>query len=270
MTKKTITKIFPIKAMAPKPGDQQDVTSADAYHFCVGSVLGDGSISKNDFNLEIQSKSYTYLKWKRDIANSLGLISIHATNETSWEFKLKECTVKIPATVKKHKFKGKNRDESNKQKKYYYGFSFVTRALFRDPLWRGSFYKKLPQPRGRVTHRKCLPSNIKELFWSDFALAIWYLDDGTYDPAKKTVRISAGEWNEVECSWMVNCLYENFNIKATYYKSHDTPHHFYVNRESYSEFYKRVIPTINDFRKCYPKADISTGIENKLRLKENP
>lgn len=255
--------ILPLEAKKPRAGDSKNVTSADAHHFAVGSILGDGSISKRDLNLEIESKSATFATWKRDLAKDLGLISVHAKDTTSWELKIAGKKIRLPLTVKNHSLK----KTSNTTKRYYRSFSFVTRSVFYDAQWRDSFYEPLPNPKRGKEFRKKVPSNIKELFWSDFALAIWYLDDGTFDPQKGTARLAAGEWTESECELMQECLKDNFNLTTSLYKSNGVPHHFYVKVDSYPEFYKRIKPTIDKLLAAYPKAGISTGLIGKMRLK---
>ena len=82
-----------------------------------------------------------------------------------------------------------------------------------------------------MKYRKSLPADLKDYFWGDLALAIWFLDYGWYDPQKKTVRFSCGEWTRSECAIMVECLKDNFNLDAVVYsmESSDspikTPHH---------------------------------------------
>ena len=65
---------------------------------------------------------------------------------------------------------------------------------------------------------------------------------------------------------MQDCLLANFNVEAQLYLSNGIPHHFYVNRSSYKEFYDRVRPTLDAFLVAYPKAVHSTGIQSKVRL----
>lgn len=254
--------VLPLYALNPQKGDPLDVTSEKAHHFAVGSVLGDGSINKRDLNLEISSKSLTYALWKRDVAKSLSLISVRAQPVTKWRLKLANCEVKLPVTVKEHGLKV----TSKTNKKFYRSFTWNTRAVFYDKRWRESFYTLSPNPTKSKEFRKSLPNNIKDLFWSDFALAIWYLDDGTYNPSQKAVVIAASEWTGAECKLMQECLKENFNLNFRVYYSKGIPHQFFLEPSDYPAFYKLVKPTIDDLLKAYPAAECSTGLTKKLRL----
>jgi hypothetical protein len=56
---------IPIFARKPKKGECKNILSIEAYHFSVGSALGDGSIHKRDFCVEIEQRSASYTLWKR-------------------------------------------------------------------------------------------------------------------------------------------------------------------------------------------------------------
>jgi hypothetical protein len=140
---------------------------------------------------------------------------------------------------------------------------FATRALF-DQEWRDLFYIKKESP-GRATFRKRIPENISEFFWGDLALAIWFLDDGWYDFQKETVRFSTEEWPRDECEILKECLKTNFNLNVKVYPITGKPHHLFLEKESYPEFYRRVAPYIkDDFEKKYPRYSANEKMKNKV------
>lgn len=262
MTTEKIVKHLKLFAKRPKVGDSKEITDPKAYHFALGNILGDGSIHKQYKLLEIEQKSATYAFWKRNKAIEHGLISIHSNSLHTFRFASK--TVQLPLTVKNHKVKLINRNKTKKP--FYRSFSFSCRAVFHDPNWRDFFYEKVSN-RGNKQYRKKLPGNIKDLFYSPYALAIWYLDDGFYDLNKNTVRLSVGEWTRTECLWMQECLEQNFGIQTSVYSSGGVPHHLYVKLNSYAQFYSHVNPTVQELLRAHPKAYLSEGLKTKVRLK---
>lgn len=241
-------KMLPIFARRPIRGEKAEITEMEPFHLCIGSVLGDSTISKRDFNMEMEQKSPTFACWKKNLCIQYGLRVEKMTDKFhTFQFG----GVSLPFTVKRHK------------KKRYRGFSFLTRALFSEQ-WRSLFYKKLRNPKGFVEYRKRIPPNIKEYFWGDLALAIWFLDDGWYDHAKKTIRVSTGEYPIRECKILSKCLKQNFNLQTQIYPLTGKPHHFYLSPSSYEEFYKRVSPILKQLAAVYPKYPKSPGMKNKV------
>jgi LAGLIDADG DNA endonuclease family len=167
------------------------------------------------------------------------------------------------------KRKSKEKDADSVSLKSYRSFAFNSRAMFHDPRWRELFYAE--EEKGRVKYRKSLPADLKDYFWGDLALAIWFLDDGWYDPPKKTVRFSCGEWTRSECAIMVECLKDNFNLDAVVYPMESsesptkTPHHFYIKPQCYAEFSKRVEPFLKKLESLaeFPKYRQSISMKNK-------
>jgi hypothetical protein len=149
-------------------------------------------------------------------------------------------------------------------------FYFGTRCLYSNPLWRGLFYKRLAVPvkdkGGRQKEfRKAIPNNLKDYFWGDLALAIFFFDDGWYDWQKETVRFSAGECPRQECEILVECLTTNFNLECEIYPLTGDPHHIFVKKTHYPEFYRRVLPVYEDFRQAFPRYDaVNSAMKNKV------
>nr|YP_009184759.1 putative LAGLIDADG homing endonuclease [Jenufa perforata]ALO62912.1 putative LAGLIDADG homing endonuclease [Jenufa perforata] len=159
----------------------------------------------------------------------------------------------------------KKKDKKTEEIKQYRGFAFSTRALFRKK-WRDLFYVPLVG-KGKRKYRKQIPKSIKSYFWGNLALTIFFLDDGWYDSKKKTVRLSTGEWSRQECEWLTDCLLKNFNLQTKIYPLTGNPHHIYIKRNSYNEFYRRVNPFLEKFARDFPKYPLSLSMKNRVLVK---
>lgn len=242
------------------------ITNIDAFHFSVGSVLGDGSIHQKRHTLDIEQRSAHFAMWKRGIAVDTGLIADHHI-KGNYKKKLKlaegEIVIHLPLT-----WKGRVQNNGpNGKAVYRRSWAFTTRALYHDPQWRTFFYKekvgKNVRP-GKIQYRKGVPNNIKEYFWGDLALAIFYLDDGWYDGQKKTARFSTGEFKREECGYLVECLKDNFDIEGVVYPKTGKPHHIFVKRTSYSKLYFRVYPFFLDLQEKHPRYALNKAMKNKV------
>lgn len=69
-------KTIPIAQLHPS-FKKPSITNIDAFHFTVGSILGDGSIHKERHTLDIEQRSARFAMWKRGIAIDTGLIADH-------------------------------------------------------------------------------------------------------------------------------------------------------------------------------------------------
>lgn len=58
-------------------GEVINITSKNAFHFSIGSILGDGGIHKKRRTLNIEQRSARFAMWKRGIAIDTGLIANH-------------------------------------------------------------------------------------------------------------------------------------------------------------------------------------------------
>ena len=94
---------LPLFGKKPLSGDPLTITDKNAYHFVIGSVLGDGYISKSNFNLEMEQKSVTYAFWKRTLAKEYVLIGVNSTKLYEISFMGKKAY--LPLTMKKHHVK---------------------------------------------------------------------------------------------------------------------------------------------------------------------
>lgn len=262
---------IPIYALKPPEDEPRELDDLETYHFAIGSVLGDGSIIKRDFYMQFEQKSPTLALWKRNFCLKKGLITPRLVLPPREVLKLAHgsLTISLPIRMKKRKSKNSALGASlhPDSAKNYRSFAFNSRAMFHDPRWRSLFYVK--EEKGRVKYRKSLPADLKDYFWGDFALAVWFLDDGWYDRRKKTVRFACGEWTRSECDIMVECLKDNLNLDAVVYPLESTksptktPHHFYVKPKCYAEFVKTVEPFLKKLEAEFPKYRQSISMKNK-------
>lgn len=253
--------------IGPHPSRKKPIiTNLDAYHFSIGSILGDGSIHLNNHNLQIEQRSAHFAMWKRGIAMDTGLIPDHSSKgnyKKKWKLAHGQIILQLPLTMKGRMQK----NGPGKKAVYRRGWAFTTSALYHDPKWRNLFYKektdKFAKP-GKVEYRKSLPPDIKDYFWGNLALAIFYLDDGWYDWEKKTARFSTGEFTREECELLVDAFKVNFNIDSVVYPKTGKPHHIFIKRTSYPEIYHRVYPFVADLSKKHPRYALNKAMKNKV------
>jgi hypothetical protein len=243
MTKKTIP-IF-AKRSSEQP---TEILSEEAYHFSVGSLLGDATLSAKDKNMEWEQRSPTFALWKRNKCLQYGLIT-KIIPSSPFQIKFaNNLIIQLPLRLKVIPAK------KNSKYQIYRSAYFSTRAMYHAKEWRELFYtEKTGQQVGRVKYRKQIPPNISEYFWGNYALAIWFLDDGWFDWQKHTVRFSTEEWPREECEYLVKCLKTNFNLDSVVYPKTGKPHHIYVHPNSYEQFFNCVKSTLNDFEQAYPR-----------------
>jgi hypothetical protein len=234
----------------------------EAYHFAIGSILGDGGIPKgdNECYIEWEQNSPTFVYWKLELCLRFGLITSRKENQ----YKILNCDSNSEKAIS-FPFRMKVRPSKvNSKKKIYRSFYLATRSLFSSE-WRSLFYKEKNDTSKRAKYRKCIPANIADYFWGDLALAIWFLDDGWFHHKNKTACFSLEEWPIEECEYLKDCLKTNFGLDTHIMTSNNEPHHIYVLKESYSNFYNRVKPFINDdFRLKYPRYFANHTMKNKI------
>jgi hypothetical protein len=250
-----------------------------AFHFAVGSILGDAHLHRTYGHMEWEHRSATFALWKWNLIKELGLVyKANPKGETLYFGDGNGGKVKVlyPLPFKVVNTKTRHKTQKNPSKyAIYRSIRLSTSSLFRvDPKWREKFYcfklDKNGEPllllkKNALQYRKRIPLDIQSYFWDDFALAIWFLDDGWFIPNKHTVAFSTEEWPREEVDILIDCLYKNFNIKSVCYpKNSSNPHHIYVYPRSYAEFYRRVYPTLEDLRVKYPRYAISKSMQHKI------
>lgn len=263
--------------LRPGKGESKDLREPKAFHFAVGSVLGDGAISQRDYCLEIEQASPTFALWKRNLAEKFGLVKPkYPRSKKILKLANGKIAINLPLTWKFSKKKKSPLVKSEPvpvRRPFSRGFSFTTRPFFHED-WRNTFYVKKVTHRGkpitknvRNQYRKRIPPNIKDYLYDNLALGIWFFDDGWFNWEKNTVCLSTGEWTREECELMRQCLKENFNLDVIIYPLTGQPHHFHVKKHSYPEFYKRVLPLYEEFVQAHPRYAQNTNMRNKVLMK---
>ena len=236
--------------------------NTEGFHFSVGSILGDGSINHHTYMMHFEQRSARFLYWKRRICLETGILKQDRPKQFGKTLKLAKGTIEIrlPFT-----WRTKIRNNGpNKTLAFRRSWGFTTTALYHDPKWRELFYIPTENATSRSRFRKRIPPDIKDYFWGDLALAIFFLDDGWYDGQKRTVRLSTGEFRQEECKLLVDCLKENFGLDGTVYSSSGKPHHIFIKKTSYPEFFRRVKPFVSDLTKDHPRYALNNAMKNKV------
>jgi hypothetical protein len=251
---------------------QKQITSLEAYHFAIGSILGDGGIPLTGPYLEIEQKSPSYMDWKYKKCLGYGLIS--RTNRKTF-----------PPIICLSKGQGKGKIEiklpfkmvirppkQGSKQNVYRTFKFETSSYFSFG-WRAKFYKlRTPDPTKpipRQKYRKAIPDDIADYFWGDLALAIWYLDDGWFNWQKRSYCFSTEEWPRDEVENLKDCLKKNFDLDFRIYPKNGNPHHLFLEPYDFYKFFARVSPYIlDDFEKNYPYYCENKAMENKVVWKK--
>lgn len=258
-------KVLPMYSVKPKKGDAKVVSGFNAFHFAIGSVLGDGSIHKKKFFMAIEQKSPTFTLWKHELASQFGFISTKTRSKRAKVLFVRRGNsltkvITLPKLwTKIHKKRSKQKPSTFVANRHV---GFTLRALFREE-WRSLFYTETTTP-GRAKFRKCIPAEIAKYFWGNLALAIFFLDDGWVHWKNGTVCFSSGTFSEEECNYLIDCFERNFNMEVSLMKSNGKPHHLYVKVSSYKEFYKRVLPYINALYRKYPRYALNPAMKNKV------
>ena len=185
----------------------------------IGTLLGDG-------HLEASDKLRTYrLKIEH---------SIKEKEYVDWLYqKLKPWTNGLPKTRKVNSiFPNGKILESIK-----YGFTTYSHGKLR--YYGQQFYSK--------DKKKVVPKIISKLL-NPLAIAIWYLDDGSWKSARhKTFIIHTHAFSKQELKNLQRAL-ENFKIKTRLHRQNreeKTYWRMYVLSESAAEFRKLIIPIVN-------------------------
>lgn len=236
--------------------------STEGYHFSVGSILGDGSINRDTVMMHLEQRSARFLYGKRRICLNTGILKYDRQNQFGKTLKLAKGAIgiKLPFTWRtKERYNGPKKTLAFRR-----SWGFSTSAFYHDPKWRDLFYIPTENAKSRTRFRKRIPPDIKDYFWGDLALAIFFLDDGWYDWQRHTVRLSTGEFRQEECELLVDCLKENFGLDSTVYCSRGKPHHIFVKRTSYPEFFRRVKPFVSDLTKDHPRYALNKAMKNKV------
>jgi hypothetical protein len=86
-------------------------------------------------------------------------------------------------------------------------FSTYTLPLFKS--FRENFYQN---------GKKIVPTNIKSIFHSNLALAVWYLDDGSLKTDCKAFKLHTNNFTFNEVEFLKDTLELNFGVKSKLHK----------------------------------------------------
>lgn len=133
------------------------------------------------------------------------------------------CNKKIPEAKKRLGIKGKIRKVARFHTWTYTSFNWI------QEIWY-------------INGRKCVPYNIGE-FLTPLALAIWVMDDGA--KISKGLKLSTNSFTYKECIYLVNVLYDNFNIKASVQSAGvENQHIIYIWKQSMNDLSNIISPFI--------------------------
>lgn len=98
---------------------------------------------------------------------------------------------------------------------------------------------------------KSIPTNIKELLLTPVALAVWYMDDGSFDWRFKYHRsptIATYAFSYKDCLRLTEAIWENFGVNSKVHKSTmrgKKYNRLYIVSDSVDRFFNLVKPYIN-------------------------
>lgn len=144
----------------------------------VGSILGDGHVTRVTSRLRLSQMEFKY--------------SDKSFEYLKWFYDSLSCL-------------GLNPVRSHPNKQHY----FRIRSSAEIGEFRELFYKD---------GVKIIPNNIKSLLTNPLTLAVWYMDDGTFDNREKyhcNPLIATYSFTFQECKLLVQALNDNFGIHAS-------------------------------------------------------
>lgn len=183
----------------------------DIISLIIGSLLGDSHLEKRGKGigtrviLEQSNKNVEYLMWFHQYLSSRGY-----------------CRKEKPVLHKRIREQG--------QVVYHYRINSYTFTSFN---WlREMFYKE--------NGKKIIPLTIKE-YLSPFALAIWFMDDGS--KLGKGAKIATNGYELSELKSIIIILKEKYNLEASYHKGAvNKGHTIYIRKKSMPIFVDLVKP----------------------------
>lgn len=191
----------------------------NAEQIILGSILGDGSISKHrkpsntkeTLNSQLiithGIKQLEYLKYKKDLLESEGI----------------KCHLKERKIYKTHYIKGIKVKENG---------SYILRTARNVSFnkYRNLFYSK----------KKYINRYIYKL--NSLGLAIWYMDDGCFN--KHSICLYTNGFSIKDDYLLLEVLKHNFNIEATLHKTSNIGRCIYIKAKSRKRFLELVNPHI--------------------------
>lgn len=179
----------------------------NAHQIFLGSILGDGSITKNSRNINSTLNHNSCLAIKHSIKQK--------------DYVIYKQKLLNNENIKTHLVELKPRKKptyiENRIIKDNGSISLTTQKNINFNIYRDDFYKS----------EKIVTNTIYDL--NPLGLAIWYMDDGSKH--KISYYLHTDGFNIESQNLLINMLYKNFNIKASLHKTR-TNYNIYINKES--------------------------------------
>jgi hypothetical protein len=160
----------------------------------IGSLLGDTHIEYNGKNCRARFDhsiaQLEYLEWKQ-----------------------KMCLRPFSGPISQYTIYDKRTQKTYKKAR----FSTYTLPLFN--YYRELFYRKVALA--------IVPTNIKSIFHSSLALAVWYLDDGSLKTDCRAFKLHTNNFTLVEVEMLKDTLELNFDVKSKLHKQRNN-HILYI------------------------------------------
>lgn len=190
------------------------VLTPDQRSIIIGSLLGDGTmrIGKGavnaNFKIEHCIAQKEYVMWK------YGFLKSFVFTEPKLSYRYKE----------------------NGQK---YAKSWWFRTVRHPTLTK--IYNNFYTGEGYRTGKKIIPLDIDQSL-NPLALAIWIMDDGSYQ--KGRIDISTYSFSLKEINLLRDCLEKRFKIKSKFYQDRDIGYRMYLNKKETDKLIKTIYPYI--------------------------
>ena len=150
----------------------------------IGFILGDSSVERNGPNCRLRFDhshlQLDYCRWKHRV------LSPHSGKFTEYD------------------------TWDKRTKKFYAKCRFYTWTRQYFNVYRETFY-----PGGK----KKIPPSIESLLTSDWALAVWFLDNGSRRTDCAALRLHTNSYTREECELLAAALKSNFSIEASLNKA---------------------------------------------------
>ena len=192
------------------------VLTSEQMSIIIGSLLGDGTmrIGKSavnaNFKIEHCIAQKEYVMWK------YGFLKSFVFTEPKLSYRYKE----------------------NGQK---YAKSWWFRTVRHPTLTE--IYNNFYTGEGYRTGKKIIPLDINQSL-DPLALAIWIMDDGSYQ--KGRIDISTYSFSLKEINLLCDCLEKRFEVKSRFYKDRNIGYRIYLNKKETDKLIKTIYPYIID------------------------
>lgn len=172
----------------------------------IGSLLGDTHIEYNGNNCRARFDhsiaQLEYLEWKHQMLQPYS------------------------GPISKYTIFDKRTQKTYKKARFY----TYTLPLFN--TYRELFYQK---------GKKIVPTDIKSIFHSSLALAVWYLDDGSMKTDCRAFKLHTNNFTMVEVEMLKDTLELNFDVKSKLHKQRNHLILYIGSKHSQAKKFSQVI-----------------------------